>query len=229
MVEYPGSRSKVGPIGCDHPVNRHDDKEPLMPNVRTTLLGTAFLAMAAMALSDPAMAASGKPKYYFKISNIISQDVKIIPVARELLEKEVASRPEFTMDLGDANSEEAQIAETRKQGMLGFQVSMRIASLKVDIKPPSAGKRDQQMAIDVKLAVFGHTLPGNKLLFTGDGDANLVGEFSERLKDKEEDRFVRTALSSAIKQAVSTAVAKLTTAKLEDKKSGKGKKPKGKL
>jgi len=200
-----------------------------MPNVRTTLLGTAFLAMAAMALSDPAMAASGKPKYYFKISNIISQDVKIIPVARELLEKEVASRPEFTMDLGDANSEEAQIAETRKQGMLGFQVSMRIASLKVDIKPPSAGKRDQQMAIDVKLAVFGHTLPGNKLLFTGDGDANLVGEFSERLKDKEEDRFVRTALSSAIKQAVSTAVAKLTTAKLEDKKSGKGKKPKGKL
>ena len=200
-----------------------------MPNVRTTLLGTAFLAMAAMALSDPAMAASGKPKYYFKISNIISQDVKIIPVARELLEKEVASRPEFTMDLGDANSEEAQIAEIRKQGMLGFQVSMRIASLKVDIKPPSAGKRDQQMAIDVKLAVFGHTLPGNKLLFTGDGDANLVGEFSERLKDKEEDRFVRTALSSAIKQAVSTAVAKLTTAKLEDKKSGKGKKPKGKL
>jgi len=200
-----------------------------MPNVRTTLLGTAFLAMAAMALSDPAMAASGKPKYYFKISNIISQDVKIIPVARELLEKEVASRPEFTMDLGDANSEEAQIAEIRKQGMLGFQVSMRIASLKVDIKPPSAGKRDQQMAIDVKLAVFGHTLPGNKLLFTGDGDASLVGEFSERLKDKEEDRFVRTALSSAIKQAVSTAVAKLTTAKLEDKKSGKGKKPKGKL
>ena len=199
-----------------------------MSYVRTALLGIAFLAMATMALSTPAIAASGKPKYYFKISNIISQDEKIIPVARELLEKEVASRPEFTMDLGDANSEEAQIAEIHKQGMLGFQVSMRIASLKVDIKPPAPGKRDQQMAIDVKLAVFGHTLPGNKLLFKGDGDASLMGEFSERLKDKEEDRFMRTALSSAIKQAVSTAVAKLTTAKLEDRKSGKGKKSKAK-
>jgi hypothetical protein len=210
-------------------VDKNDDKEPQMPNLRTTLLGTAALAMAAMALSTTsALAASGKPKYYFKISAIESQDAKVIPLAKELLEKEVATRPEFTMDLGDAQSEDAQIAEIRKQGMQGFQVSLRITSLKKDIKPPAPGHRDQQMAIEVKLSIFGHTLPGNKLLFTGDGDASLMAEFSERLKDKEEERFMRTALASAIKQAVSTAVAKLTTAKLEDKKPGKGKKAKAK-
>jgi hypothetical protein len=55
-----------------------------------------------------------------------------------------------------------------------------------------------------------------------------MGEFSERLKDKEEERFMRTALSGAIKQAVSTAVAKLTTATLEDKGSAKSKKGKKK-
>jgi hypothetical protein len=207
---------------------KYDEKEPLMPNLRTITLAAAMLALATMALSTSALAAAGKPKYYFKISNIESQDIKIIPLAKELLEKEVATRPEFTMDLGDAQSEDAQIAEIRKQGMLGFQVSLRITSLKKDIKPPAPGHRDQQMSIDVKLAIFGHTLPGNKLLFTGDGDASLMGEFSERLKDKEEERFMRTALASAIKQAVSTAVAKLTTAKLEDKKPGKGKKAKPK-
>ena len=37
---------------------------------------------------------------------------------------------------------------------------------------------------------------------------------------------MRTALASAIKQAVSTAVAKLTTPTLEDKRSGKGSKGK---
>jgi hypothetical protein len=105
---------------------------------------------------------------------------------------------------------------------------LRITSLKKEIKPPAPGHRDQQMSIDVKLGIFGHTLPGNKLLFTGDGDASLMGEFSERLKDKEEERFMRTALASAIKQAVSTAVAKLTTATLEDKKPGRGKKAKAK-
>jgi len=148
-------------------------------------------------------------------------------MAKELLETEVASRPEFTMDLG-ADSEDAQIAELRKQGMQGFQVSMRIVSLKKDIKPPAPGNRDRQLSIDVKLAVFGHTIPGNKLLFTGDGDASLTGEFSERLKDKEDERFTRTALASAIKQAVSTAVVKLTTPKLEDKGSRKKKPAKAK-
>jgi hypothetical protein len=191
-----------------------------MLNAPLNLLATALCLMASGGAAAAARSADVKPKYYFKISNIICQDPAIIPMAKELLETEVASRPEFTMDLG-AESEDAQIAELRKQGMQGFQVSMRIVSLKKDIKPPAPGNRDRQLSIDVKLAVFGHTIPGNKLLFTGDGDASLTGEFSERLKDKEDERFTRTALASAIKQAVSTAVVKLTTPQLEDKGSRK--------
>jgi hypothetical protein len=197
-----------------------------MSNLRNTMLATAVLAVAAMVLSASALAAGEKQKYYFKISNIESQDAKIIPMAKELLEKEVATRPEFTTDLGGNQSEDAQIAEIRKQGMQGFQVSLRITGLKKDILPPAPGHRDQQMSIEVKVSIFGHTIPGNKLLFTGDGNASLAGEFSERLKDKEDERFMRTALASAIKQAVSTAVAKLTTTTLEDRKSGKGSKGK---
>ena len=197
-----------------------------MLNMRTATLGAAVLAMATDPLLAPDLAAKEKAKYYFRISDIVAQDKKVIPLAKELLEKEVASRPEFTMDLGSALSEDAQIAELRKQGMQGYQVSLRLTSMKKEIKPPAPGKRDQQMSIDVKLSVFGHTIPGNKLLFTGDGDASLMGEFAERLKDKEEERFMRTALASAIKQAVTTAVAKLTNAKLEDRTPGKGKKAK---
>lgn len=191
-----------------------------MLNLRTNVLAIATLVAASGAAASTARAAETKPKYYFKISNIICQDISVIPLAKELLEKEVAARPEFTMDLG-ANSEDGQIAELRKQGMQGVQVTMRIASLKKEIRPPAPGKRDQQMSIDVKLAVFGHTIPGNKMLFTGDGDAALAGEFSERLREKEEERFTRTALESAIKQAVSTAVAKLTTTRLPDRPSKK--------
>lgn len=196
-----------------------------MLNTRTSAVALAVLPLVLLAPVARAEEAAAKPKYYFKITNIQAQDKSLIPLATELLKAEVDSRPEFTTDLGSAESEDAQIAEIRKQGMLGYQVSMRIDSFKKEIKPPAPGKRDQQMAISVKLSIFGHTIPGQKLLFNGDGDASLMGEFSERLKDKEEERFSRTALASAIKQAVSTAVAKLTNATLPD---GPSKGPKGK-
>lgn len=192
---------------------------------------TLALAVSLATVPSLGLAAEGKAraqKYYFRVSNIHVEDNKLIPMAKELLEKEVASRPEFTMDLGDANSEDAEIAELQKRGMKGFQVSMRIGTLKKDIKPPAPGKRDQQMAVDVKLAIFGHTIPGNKIMFTGDGESHLMGEFSERLRDKEEERFTRTALEGAIKQAVSTAVAKMSTTTLEDRGPKKPKKGKAK-
>jgi len=200
-----------------------------MLNLPTSAVATALLSLLLLA---PAVRAESpvKPKYYFKLTNIQAQDKSIIPLASELLKDEVSSRPEFTTDIGTAESEDAQIAEIRRQGMLGYQVSMRIESFKKEIKPPAPGQRDQQMAISVKLSIFGHTIPGQKLLFSGDGDASLMGEFSERLKDKEQERFTRTALASAVKQAVSTAVAKLTNATLADgpAKAKKGKGGKGK-
>lgn len=188
--------------------------------VATALLSLLLLAPAARAETDV------KPKYYFKVTSIFAEDKSIIPVAAELLKDEVATRPEFTTDIGTEESEDAQIAEIRRQGMQGYQVSMRIESFKKEIKPPAPGKKDQQMAISVKLTIFGHTIPGQKMMFTGDGDASLMAEFSERLRDKEEERFSRTALASAIKQAVSTAVAKMTNAKLPSgpPKAKKGKK-----
>jgi len=105
---------------------------------------------------------------------------------------------------------------------------MRIDGFKKEIKPPAPGRRDRQMAITVKLQIFGHTIPGQKMLFTGDGDASLVGDFSERLRDQEEERFSKAALASAIKQAVSTAVAKVTNATLAPAGPSKGKKGKKK-
>jgi len=197
------------------------------------MLNKPILTLGAFVLATLAMAATGphpvwaSPKYYFKVTNIHCQDKKLIPVAKELLEKEVAARPEFTMDRGEGSDEEG-LTELQKKHMTGVQVSMRIANLKKDIKPPMPGKRDQQMAIDITLDIFGHTLPGKKVLFTGNGEASLMGEFSERLRDKEEARFTKTALESAIKQAVSTAVVRLNSPTIDGKRKVKRRKHKAK-
>jgi hypothetical protein len=116
----------------------------------------------------------------------------------------------------------------RKRGLQGFQVNLRIMSLKKEIKPPVPGRRDRQMAIQVKLGVYGTTYPGGKLNFTGDGEASLVGEFAERRMESDVENMTKTAVATALKQAVSTAVDKMTTAKLPDSPRRKGKKTKSK-
>jgi hypothetical protein len=180
-----------------------------------------FVALAGMwavavSFSGRASAESAKPKYYFTISNITAEDKTLIFSAKDLLEKEISSRSEFTQDLGGAESEAAAIAELKKRGLKGFQVNLRINTFKEAIKPPVPGRRDQQMAIQVKLGVYGTTYPGGKLNFTGDGEASVTGEFNERRKESDVEDLRKAAMAAALKQAVTTAVDKMTTTKLSD-------------
>ena len=171
----------------------------------------AGMLTVAISLAGRASADGTKPKYYFTITNITSEDRTIIPLAKELLAKEISSRSEFTQDLGGAEGEAAAAAEMRKRGLQGFQVNLRIMSLKKEIKPPSPGRRDRQMAIQVKL---------------GDGEASLTGDFSERRMESDIEDLTKMAFASALKQAVSTAVAKMSTTTLSDSPRRKGKKHK---
>ena len=170
---------------------------------------TVAISFAGRARGDVA-----KPKYYFIISNITAEDKTIIDLAKELLSKEISARSEFTQDLGGAEGDVAAAAEMKRRGLRGFQVNLRITTFKQEIKPPVPGRRDRQMAIQVKLAIYGTTYPGGKLNFTGDGEASVVGEFAERRMESDVEGLTKTALGSALKQAVSTAVDKMTTAKL---------------
>ena len=176
----------------------------------------ALAAMLAVAISFAGRARgdAAKPKYYFTISNITAEDKTIIDLAKELLSKEISARSEFTQDLGGAEGDVAAAAEMKRRGLRGFQVNLRITTFKQEIKPPVPGRRDRQMAIQVKLAIYGTTYPGGKLNFTGDGEASVVGEFAERRMESDVEGLTKTALGSALKQAVGTAVDKMTTAKL---------------
>ncbi len=175
----------------------------------TSFAVASVVALACLWVNAGAAAAQEtKPKYYFTISNVTADDRQVIPLAKELLAAEVARRPEFTNDLGGAEGQ-AALAELKRRGLEGYEVNMRIASLTRDIKDPAPGRRDPQLAINVKLSVFGTTYPGNKVKFTGDGSASLVGEFSERRKERDVEALLKTALASAIQQAVSNASLKL--------------------
>ena len=65
------------------------------------------------------------------------------------------------------------------------------------------------LAVSVKLAVLGTTLPGNKIAFGGDGEAGAETEVTERRIDEESQSLLKDAIKDALKQAVDQAVLKL--------------------
>jgi hypothetical protein len=182
-----------------------------------------MLALALLALA--AGGAVATPKYYFKIVEVNVEkggDPAVGAVAREILEKELGGRPEFTSDIGAA-SEAAAIEELKKRGLRGFHVSLRLDRLSKEPKPPRPGGRLKQMGVGAKLSVFGTTMPGEKLAFSGDGEAGVEAEVTEQRQDEDTAGMVKDVMTQAVKQAVDQAVMKLSlpkSAPMNERKQG---------
>jgi len=157
-----------------------------------------------------------KPRYYFTIKEVNigkDGDKDLEKMARESFEKELESRPEFTSDLGGVTDPAAELAELKKRGLKGFRMSLRLDKLAKDLKEPRPGGRLKQLAVDVKLSVFGTTFPGEKLAFSGEGETVVEAEVAEARAQQEGTNLVKEVMPQALKQAVDQMMAKLSLPK----------------
>jgi hypothetical protein len=189
-----------------------------MPKRRTVLCALAlplvvpWSSRAADAKESRPEPGSKKPKYYFKIVEVNTGnhgDQSLAKIARELLEKELQSRAEFTSDLGGASDDAAELAELKRRGLKAFRVSLRVDKLNKDLRDPKPGGRRKQLQVDLKLSVFGTTYPGEKLSFSGEGEAAVEAEVIEEKVEQEGLTLTKEVMPPALKQAVDQAVAKL--------------------
>lgn len=172
----------------------------------------AWLRIVAFVASGVAVPALAAPRYYFRVDKIeasVPIDGGTRAFAQEALADELASRPEWASDLGGATSEDAIVAELKRRKLRGFDVRLKIAELKKDIKDGSTGARFKKLTVGVKLEVLGITLPGEKLAFSGAGESAAETEVPETRLDQEADLLARDAMKDAIKQAVDQAVKRL--------------------
>jgi hypothetical protein len=164
----------------------------------------------------PAAQVSRTPKYYFKIAEISvgkDEDPEVSKLAREYLEKDLSSRAEFTNDLGDATEGAALLDELKRRGLKGFRVTLRLDQLVKDLKEPKPGGRLKQLAVDLKVSVFGTTFPGEKLAFSGEGESVVEAEIVEQRLEQESLSLLKEVMPRALKQAVDQAVTKLSLPK----------------
>ncbi len=172
----------------------------------------ALLAGFLSTLAAPALAAP-RPRYYFHVRDVnaaAQTDAATLEVAKAVLHQELARRKEFTSDVGEVSDEPALVAELKRRKLQGFNVSMKLEDLRTEPKPPRPGGRLKQLAVGVKLSVFGATIPEAKLAFGGDGEATVEAEVIERRLPEETAALTKDALVQAVKLAVDQAVRKLS-------------------
>ena len=176
-------------------------------------LGLVVAACSWAALPADA-ATKKKPRYYFKVlgveSTVASEEIKA--AAKEILEKDLASRPEFTSDVpgADAGDPKALGEELRRRKLNGFLVTLKIEELTRTPQPAREGRKLPQLSMRLKLSLFGTSIPESKLAFGGEGEAEVVAEVVERRMEEEAATLAKDALGQAVKQAVDQAVSKLS-------------------
>ncbi|HEY0706612.1 MAG TPA: hypothetical protein VGG33_07440 [Polyangia bacterium] len=166
---------------------------------------------AETAADGASKAKAGKAKYYFAVADVQDEakaDEATKVAARQVLQDDLAARPEFTSDLGDTTPD-ALPDELRRRNLKGFHVTLKLIALTQEPKPPRPGGRLKQLAVTAKVAVFGTTIPDAKLAFGGDGEATVEAEIVERRQAEEAATLTREVLVQAVRQAVDQAVGKL--------------------
>jgi hypothetical protein len=172
----------------------------------------SFALLLALSLGVPGTVFAAGPKYYFELHEVQSRvplNADMRAFAGDALKAELASRPEWQSDLGTAKDRDAVLAELKKRKLSGFDVIVKIAEVKKEVKEPNPGSRLKRLAVSVKLSVLGTTLPGEKMAFAGDGEAGAETEVTDRRMDAEADSLIKDAIKDAVKQAVDQAVLKL--------------------
>ena len=186
----------------------------VVTSVVTSVATWGGLAVAAV-LSSGAGAASA-PRYYFELHKVeatipVNPDIK--EFAADALKADLASRPEWQADLGVGDDREAIASELKRRKLSGFDLVVKIVQLKKEVKDPAPGARNHQLAVSIRLAVLGTAIPGDKIAFSGEGEAGAEAAVPERRLEDEATSMFKEAIKSAVQQAIDQAVMKLTLPK----------------
>jgi len=155
-------------------------------------------------------------KYYFELHKV-EADVPVDPELRdyagEALKTELARRPGWSGDLGVGNDREQVVAALKAKKVSGFDLVVRFVKVKREVKPPAPGSRLNQLAVSVGLAVLGTAIPGDKIAFSGEGDAGAEASVPENQMDAEATTMFKDAIKAALGQALDQAMMKLSLPK----------------
>ncbi len=203
----------------------------MMPAMSSLLRAlTLALAVLAVALSPGTADAKGKKKakaakkYHFELLAVrVQQGIegKAAADALRLLEAEVkkqfASHPQLVADTTTAPDPETDPKGytqwlKKKKAAAGYKVNVDVSMYTEEVEDSPTGDGGagaKRLVVRLSLHMFGETIPKRMMGFEGTGSATVKQDVGKKLRDKDREFTIQSAVELAVTDALKTSMAEL--------------------
>lgn len=185
-------------------------------------ISLALCALSLALLATDAEAGRKKPqkKYFFEVTSVTSKaslpdhlEKTVLPRLSAEVTKQLQAHPQLVAALPEAPSPEDAAKYRRyltKRGLAGaYQVSVELTSASQEVEQLE-GRSGQRLIVRLGVHMFGETVPGKTIGFTGDGSASIRQEIGKTLRPRDEEFTWQGAVEIAVADAISTSLEKLS-------------------
>ncbi|MBK7538587.1 MAG: hypothetical protein IPI49_25100 [Myxococcales bacterium] len=160
-------------------------------------------------------------RFFFEISQVTSK-AKISPELEKLVlprltaevQKQLAAHPRLVTALPGAPDPRGDGPKYRryltKRGLAGaYLVSVELTSASEEVEQLE-DRGGQRLVVRLSVHLFGETVPGQTMGFTGDGSSSIRQEIGKKLRLRDQEVTWQDAVELAVADAISTSLDKLS-------------------
>lgn len=187
-------------------------------HIRKPPLLAALLTILGLSLAAPLPARAGKKdKYYFRLATIelakgIPTDIEAL--VRAQVEKSIADHERIVTELPEGAPDPAAAPKKfkkylKRKKLHAFKVYLEVTSYSHEVEPMPAPRQGQRLKVSIELRMFGETIPGRVLAFSGDGSATVILEIGKKLRQADTKAGNHDSIELAVAKALDRSITKL--------------------
>lgn len=142
---------------------------------------------------------------------------KMVLAQPELLDSIPADAPPMDASDTDRRGNKRFRKYMKKHNMRPYRVTLQVTEVETTVKDNTrvSGKL---VSANIRVHMFGETLPFRTMAFTGDGSAKIAIEVGKKVRDKDKRFAIEDSAEFAIKQAIEASLQKLNSQKKKTRK-----------
>jgi hypothetical protein len=162
-----------------------------------------------------------KKRYFLELSTVSSKanlapdlEKVVLPRLTAEIQKQFGSHPQLVTSLPGAPDRKGDATTYRrflsKRGLAGaFIVRVDLTSASEEVEPLD-GRSGNRLIVRLSVHMFGETVPGQTIGFTGDGSSSIRQDIGKVMRPRDREFTWQSAVELAVSDAITTSLATLS-------------------